>query len=105
MDNNMTPASPANAACPTKNGKGLLAQLVCYLFGGGTPAYKGDGQPMPRACAPSFFGTTPAYKPAPVVTSSSGDASTTVEPAPMSIDEPAPAGTFAAKGPITIVVG
>jgi hypothetical protein len=103
MDNNMTPASPAYATCQPKNGKGLLAQLLCYLFGGGTPAYKGTGQPMPRACAPSFFGTTPAYKPAPAVTAPSGDASTQSEPEPM--DEPAPAGAISAKGPITIVVG
>ena len=113
MTNIFKPASPAYAGqCqPTNGSKGLLAQLVCYLFGGGTPTYKGTGQPMPRACAPSFFGTTPAYKPAPVVSSepepsldtSGGDGSTTDEPEPM--DEPAQAGTFAAKGPITIVVG
>src|SRR5436190_21868793 len=102
MNNIFKPAPPAyRGQCqPPTGNKGLLAQLLCYLFGGGTPAYKGTGQPMPRGCAPSFFATTPAYKQAPAVSSipetafdtSDVDGATTGEPT--AIDELAPASAI-----------
>ena len=46
---------------------GWLGRLGALLGGGGTPAYLGEGQPTPGT-AGSFLGTTPAYKPAPIVT-------------------------------------
>src|SRR5436190_6278052 len=106
MNNILKPPAPTYAGqCQPPNGsKGLLAQLLCYVFGGGTPTYKGTGQPMPRGCAPSFFKTTPAYNQAPAVSTmpdptldmSGGDGSTTDEPE--TFDEPAAAGAIAMKG-------
>ncbi len=42
---------------PPADGGGWLGSLI-----GGTPAYKGAGQPSSKS---SVFGSTPAYKPAP----------------------------------------
>lgn len=59
---NTSPEYKGNAQ-PTKNGNGgLLSQLLCYLFGGGTPSYKGQGQSAPKACGSAIFANAPVYK-------------------------------------------
>lgn len=59
---NASPTYKGNAQ-PTKNGSGgLLSQLLCYLFGGGTPSYKGQGQSAPKQCGSVIFPDAPVYK-------------------------------------------
>ena len=58
---NPSPAYKGTAPQP-KDGSGMLSQLVCYLFGGSTPAYKGKGQTAAKQCGPVFFPNTPVYK-------------------------------------------
>src|SRR5690349_1351243 len=59
---NTSPVYKGNAQ-PTKNGSGgLLSRLLCYLFGGGTPSYKGQAQSAPKACGSVTFPDAPVYK-------------------------------------------
>jgi hypothetical protein len=69
---NASPTYKGNAQ-PTKNGSGgLLSQLLCYLFGGGTPSYKGQDQTAPKACGSGFFPDSPVYR-APTVDVTTAD--------------------------------
>ena len=63
MMNFIKPISPQykGTSPQPKNGGGLLSQLFCYLFGGATPAYQGQGQPAPKGCSVPGFPHTPAY--------------------------------------------
>lgn len=99
MNNLIRQEPPTYKGCPQppKNGSGLLAQLLCYLFGGGTPAYKGKQQPVAKTCGVPGFPGAPAYKtPEPVATE------TVEEPA---LDDSEGDDPVSAKGPITIVIG
>lgn len=97
----------------TKNGGGLLSQILCYLFGGGSPAYKGKAQSAPKACGSGVFPGSPVYKeptkPTPDVDTcdlepelddSDGDESEVVE-----LNGSDPDAPIQTMGPITIVVG
>jgi hypothetical protein len=48
------------------NGDGLLARIGSYLGGGGTPAYRGVGQPAPVMTGGMLRPSTPIYAAAPV---------------------------------------
>jgi hypothetical protein len=63
MMNLIKPISPQykGTSSQPKNGGGLLSQIFCYLFGGATPAYKGQGQPAPKGCSVPLFPSTPVY--------------------------------------------
>jgi hypothetical protein len=105
--------SPEYKGChqAPKNGSGgLLSQLLCYLFGGGTPAYKGKGQSTPKRCGSVIFPDTPVYKEpvvyvdtadqGPELDDSDGDGSEVIE-----LDgSNAKQGPVETMGPITIVV-
>jgi len=97
-----------------KNGGGLLSQLLCYVFGGGTPAYQGNGQQAPRGCGFSVFPGTPAYKTPPIVTTDPTDPSEPTDGEGVYVapcDESGANGSPQASdpiemtGPVTIVIG
>jgi hypothetical protein len=110
---NTSPVYKGNAQ-PAKNGSGgLLSQLLCYLFGGGTPAYKGKEQSAPKTCGSVIFPDAPVYKAEPVVdptttdqapelNDSDGDESEMDE---FDDDSNAEQGPIQTMGKITIVVG
>lgn len=113
MMNLIKPPSPEykGTSQAPKNGGGLLSQLLCYLFGGGSPAYKGQGQSTPRRCGSVIFPDTPVYKEPTVADDTSAQEP---EPCRGEGDEPevpieldsanAHQGPVGAMGPITIVV-
>lgn len=65
----LKPITPQYKGTTTQSngGGGLLSQLFCYLFAGGTPAYQGSGQPVAKGCSVPGFPAAPAYKEPPVV--------------------------------------
>jgi hypothetical protein len=60
-----TPNYLGPAQAQPNMGTGLLGRLGSYFGGGGTPAYRGVGQPMP-AIGGLLRPTAPAYAAAPV---------------------------------------
>ncbi len=101
MLNLIQPITPQYKGMTTqpKNGGGLLAQLLCYLFGGGTPVYQGSGQPVAKGCGVPGFPGSPVYKDPPVV-----DPSKPTETPALSAGASGSALPMT-SGPITIVVG
>lgn len=95
-----------------KNGDGLLSQILCYLFGGGTPAYKGKGQSAAKSCGSGILPGSPVYK-QPVVTVDTADQEPEQDDCdgdesevPYELDSSnAKQGPIETMGQITIVVG
>ncbi len=97
-------------AQPPQDGSGLLSRILCYLFGGGTPAYVGKGQSVAKPCGLGVFPGTPVYRqpvvfvddadPAPELDDSDGDEAKLDELSGEPCGEPYERTT----GPITIVV-
>ncbi len=54
-------AYKGSAPQPVTSG-GLLSQLLSYVFGGATPAYKGTGQPVSKQCGVPGFPGSPTYQ-------------------------------------------
>lgn len=98
----ITPQYQGSPVQPKASG-GLLSQLLCYLFGGGTPAYQGSGQPVSKACGVPGFPVTPAYK-APVVETSEPTGASVAMPVPDDGVGEVAVEPVQATGPITIVV-
>ena len=96
-----------------KNGGGLLAQILCYLFGGGTPTYKGNGQPVAKGCGVPGFPSTPVYKTPVIVNADPIETPALESSADVEADHGDVSGQNGSlrasdpttKGPITIVIG
>ncbi len=107
------PAYKGSAPQPATCG-GLLSQLLGYVFGGGTPAYKGTGQPVSKQGGVPGFSGTPTYQtPTKVATvstasleldDSDGDGDDDCDESGLSGSHNASTPTHT-MGPITIVVG
>jgi hypothetical protein len=116
MMNFIKQTPPTYRGCPQqpKPSGGLFAQLLCYVFGGGTPSYKGSGQPVSTGCGVPGFPGAPSYATPdklttdpteePELDDSDGDDVDGRDPSELNGSRAA-STPMQTTGPITIVVG
>ena len=79
-----TPTRYKGGAPEPTSSPGLFGGVLGYLFGGGTPAYKGMARPVVSRCWWQAFPRSPQYKTPPVIEPSD------LPPAPSPTGEPDP---------------